>query len=720
MLSTIETREVTTGGVLASTHFTIKANGKAFKVLIDGLYSDKIRAVVRELWTNAHDSHIAAGCTERPFDCQLPTIWDPVFRVRDYGVSLSHDDVMHLYTTVFESTKDGTNTQVGKLGLGSKSPFAYSDTFTVTAWLAGEKRTYSAYIGSDGVPMIALMGTEETSEENGLEVSFPVKSDDVSAFLTAAQRIAYGFDTQPNITSGQTLLAEMPAVVMDDLPLWKLVKGYMGFRTPGAVAKQGCVLYPIDPNAIPNINDEQRAVLSSPFVIEFPIGDLEISASRESLGYDARTCKNILRVADIIAVDIRKRYEDKINGASTYWEALVAYSALHNSELDGSIKKILAKGMSWRGRELVQYFNMSPLLEKAGEKGVTEGGVSASKIEYRRANKLKNLKWEAYKHWQLNVGKTVIYFEDVAVPAGRVGDRIKYHRECNPQFGQHDVVWFKASAKSWAWKRLYAKLGRPPLIDAATLPKPPASSKSYRSKNKVPMRSMAPGFSSFAETTILESDRIVYVQMERGDLNECGLSTYDVKTIAANLRALGYMGPDEHVIAVPATHKRMIARNPHWVHLRALAEQALEKFVIAVAARADTYQEALDASERGIALVRAMVGADEKFATSKGPAGRLLTRYQEIADKMAPGSALQTQLTLRRLAVCLCRNTTGPAFSRKDPIEKWVKAFDEAYPLLQDIERSYEGAFNDDTRKRVISYVNLIDASQSASQSAAA
>lgn len=293
MLTTMDDRAVLTGGIAEQNAFTIKTNHKAFKVLIDGLYSNKILAVVRELSSNARDSHVAAGCGDRPFDWQLPTIWEPMFRVRDYGVPLSHDDVMHLYTTVFESTKDGTNTQVGKLGLGSKSPFAYTDTFTVTAWLRGEKRTYSCYIDATHTPMIAFMGAEETDEEDGFEVSFPVKVSDVDEFLTSARKVAYGFDVLPNVVSGQDLGVNFPEVVMEDLPLWKLVKGYAGFRTPGAVAKQGCVLYPLDANAISGITPMQRAVLQSSFVIEFPIGDLEISASRESLAYNKETCRQV-------------------------------------------------------------------------------------------------------------------------------------------------------------------------------------------------------------------------------------------------------------------------------------------------------------------------------------------------------------------------------------------------------------------------------------------
>lgn len=61
------------GEIIESEAFTIKSTGKAFEVLSSKLYKDKIRAIVRELSCNAYDSHVAAGCPDRPFDVHLPS-----------------------------------------------------------------------------------------------------------------------------------------------------------------------------------------------------------------------------------------------------------------------------------------------------------------------------------------------------------------------------------------------------------------------------------------------------------------------------------------------------------------------------------------------------------------------------------------------------------------------------------------------------------------------
>ena len=126
-------------------NYTIEATAKAFSILSDGLYANKIKAVVRELSTNAYDSHIDAGKPDVPFEVHLPNSMEPHFSIRDFGTGLSHEDCMNLYTTYFRSNRTDSNKAVGCMGLGSKSPFAYNDSFTVESFFNGKHRTYNAY-----------------------------------------------------------------------------------------------------------------------------------------------------------------------------------------------------------------------------------------------------------------------------------------------------------------------------------------------------------------------------------------------------------------------------------------------------------------------------------------------------------------------------------------------------------------------------------------------
>ena len=55
-----ETNVIERSGNFEESNYTIEATAKAFSILSDQLYSNKIRAVIRELSTNAYDSHVDA------------------------------------------------------------------------------------------------------------------------------------------------------------------------------------------------------------------------------------------------------------------------------------------------------------------------------------------------------------------------------------------------------------------------------------------------------------------------------------------------------------------------------------------------------------------------------------------------------------------------------------------------------------------------------------
>ena len=154
--------DVTLSQNITSSKFRIAQTKHTFQILSSGLYSDKITAIIRELSCNAYDSHVVAGCPERPFEVHFPNQHVNTFRIRDYGTGLSHEDVMGLYTTYMESTKQASNDQVGCFGLGSKSPFAYTDSFTVCSYFEGKKSTYNLFIGDEGVPECVRMSVVDT------------------------------------------------------------------------------------------------------------------------------------------------------------------------------------------------------------------------------------------------------------------------------------------------------------------------------------------------------------------------------------------------------------------------------------------------------------------------------------------------------------------------------------------------------------------------------
>lgn len=315
-LNTAPANAVEMSGVASTNQFTIKASAKAFGILSDGLYANKIRAVVRELSTNALDSHIAAGKATVPFTVNIPNTLFPWFSVRDYGVGLTHDDVVNIYTSYFTSTKTDSDDFVGALGLGSKSPFSYTDNFTVTAIKNGRKGLYSAYIDDTGVPAIALMSESDTDEPAGVEVRFSVEDrSDFRRFANEAASVYRLFTVQPEITGEAIEIETVNYFKRDLIPGVHVRDGWRGHN----VAVMGSIEYPIKlSHGV--LDDDIAHIDQQNLEIHLPIGAVEMAASREDLSYTPHTIKAIKAVYRKIADAVDAVFEADLAKIDNVWE----------------------------------------------------------------------------------------------------------------------------------------------------------------------------------------------------------------------------------------------------------------------------------------------------------------------------------------------------------------------------------------------------------------
>lgn len=351
--------------------FTIKATAKAFGILSSGLYSDKILAILRELSCNAWDAHVAAKNTATPFEIKLPTSLDPTFYVKDFGVGLSHDEVINLYTTYFDSSKSDSNDYIGALGLGSKSPFSYVSSFSVESRYNETKRLYSAFIGENGVPSIALVGEEKTTEPNGMTISLGTKTGDAEKFRTAALKALMYFDPLPKVFgaggNGQFKPHEIKHTVKGTN--WKVREANYYAQMAGAYVVQGLVPYPIDRESLKQngLGNLGYSILGLDVDFEVPIGDVEVAASREALSYTKATIANLIKVTNVAAAEMRTSIQKEFDACKSLWEArllAVKFASRHN--------KI---------RELYRELDRSQAFTYKGKKIVTEVTLDMSKIK---------------------------------------------------------------------------------------------------------------------------------------------------------------------------------------------------------------------------------------------------------------------------------------------------------------------------------------------------
>ena len=275
ILST-DKRDVSVSNDFKTSGFKIQASAKAFEILSSNIYTNKVRAVIREYNCNAYDAHIAAG-NGQPWDVHLPTHLESYFSVRDYGTGLSDEQVREIFTTYFHSTKTNSNDFVGALGLGSKSAFSIVDSFNVVSYYNGVKTDYCCYKDEHGEPQVATLASSDTDQQNGLEVSMSVecRTDD---FTYEAVNVFKYFDVLPNINDKEVVKDILKA--KED---YKFVCDEGSFNTGygSLYARMGNVAY--------KIPTEYRSDLSG--FINFDIGDLSFNAGREELSMDDSTKK---------------------------------------------------------------------------------------------------------------------------------------------------------------------------------------------------------------------------------------------------------------------------------------------------------------------------------------------------------------------------------------------------------------------------------------------
>lgn len=287
-----KTNLIETSGLGSTGGFSIKTTAAAFQLLSSGLYSNKIRAVVRELSSNAVDAHTMVQAQSRAIEVKLPNSLDSEFYVKDFGPGLSHENLMHMYTTYFDSSKQASNDFIGGFGVGSKSPFAYTDAFTVESRHGGKRRLYTAYIGEENTPQIAEIGEfdMEPGEETGLTVSMPVKPSDFSSFEREAVDLFKWFDVKPTLLGTSTQVVTPKMTQVSPGISWRAESSYR----ENIVVRMGQVIYSVEKFSNSDAISEEatramRGLSRFHPLLDVPIGSMSVAASREEVAYDKNT-----------------------------------------------------------------------------------------------------------------------------------------------------------------------------------------------------------------------------------------------------------------------------------------------------------------------------------------------------------------------------------------------------------------------------------------------
>lgn len=269
-------------------------------LLSSNLYSDPEQSFIREIVSNAWDSHVEAGTTDTPVIVRFKKgnngWWE--ITIRDFGTGLSPERFQEVYCNIGSSTKRESNEFIGGFGIGKYSSLACTNTVYITSYYEGTAFLY-VMVKSGNTITTNLVMQKSTEEKNGVEVTIKNISN-IDPYKKALKYITFfpnvyidGIDNKVNDTKLKRFNNFAVASVFIDTKILL-----------------GNVLYPCNTRLLSTASwDFLNNINYSGIVIKFNVGEISITPNRESIIYTSDTISKI---------------EDRIKAAKNELDAMIS------------------------------------------------------------------------------------------------------------------------------------------------------------------------------------------------------------------------------------------------------------------------------------------------------------------------------------------------------------------------------------------------------------
>jgi len=327
-------------------------------ILRSKMYSNPIRTICQEIMSNARDAHREYGNPNTPIEIKLPDKYDPTFYIKDFGVGITPDRMWDVFINYGASTKRNDNIETGGFGLGAKSPFAYTDQFSIISVTPDENnnlitRQYVAVIkGESGYVDEVLSRPSTDNEYRGTTISIPVNPNNFSSFRQWVINTAEYWDIKPIVKSKDEKI-EWPKhdnMFEADNGKWT-IEHVSKFNDNSPKAVVDGIVYPINYNSIVNYNDKNKneelyKLKNYNIRLFFNIGEIQLTATREEIDYSNEETVNLIRnrLKEIID-ELIKKISKKIDHCQNLWEAYFEWAKLRH-DINCIINSIQWKGIT--------------------------------------------------------------------------------------------------------------------------------------------------------------------------------------------------------------------------------------------------------------------------------------------------------------------------------------------------------------------------------------
>jgi hypothetical protein len=330
---------IETSTTFKEVEFSIKDPRIILEYMRKSIYSNPIKAIVQEIMSNARDAHREVGRADLPIRVKIPNAFNMNWECSDSGPGIDPERMEKVFVNFGESTKRGNGEhatddgklQTGGFGIGSKTPWAYTDNFTIvtTAWEGDQlvRRTYMAVIADDRRnKLMELPGSEEildpSNDSTGTTLIVPVKNmSDAQDFTRWVKSVAHYWDVKPEVSGGDFEWGVINKSMSGNGWSYDRNASYSYAIIDG-------IPYPIDTQPfnfqLSDYNERAMSIIvNRGFVIHFPVNSISVALSRENIQYDQATITVIRNRLEEIVKEIRSKLDVDAVSASNLKDAIL-------------------------------------------------------------------------------------------------------------------------------------------------------------------------------------------------------------------------------------------------------------------------------------------------------------------------------------------------------------------------------------------------------------
>lgn len=348
-------------GKVVSQEVKISDAAMIIEHMVTTIYKNKKRIVVQEIISNARDAHREIGTPDRPIHVKLPNKFDSSLIIRDFGIGISPARMQDIFINVGNSTKRGDDLQTGGFGIGSKTPWSYTDVFTVRTItredgklvmrsyaLVHGKASFSAQEMGDPITInVDDPATAEDDKHTGTSIIIDIANkEDWSFFRDYLVDVTRFWTVKPVVTGMECEWPEYKAVYEGED--WKIVSINSHYHR--ADTQSVCVdgiPYPVNLTAMENMPGLLHGLSRCGLILFFKVGQLAVALNREDLQYNDKTKSAIMAKMEEIYKTLSAKLEAEITGATNLWQANVMWQKVKET-----FHNTLIQSVKWQGIEV--------------------------------------------------------------------------------------------------------------------------------------------------------------------------------------------------------------------------------------------------------------------------------------------------------------------------------------------------------------------------------